>query len=99
MARGIFVFGVLSIAGTAALAQETPKPEVATPTQEVATKEATPTFSSKVNLVMVPVVVRDKSGHAVGTLKKEDFLLFDRGKPQTITRFQIEKEADRIKPV
>ncbi len=99
MTRGILVLGVLSVGGTAALAQETPKPEVGTPVQEVATKDATATFSSKVNLVMVPVVVRDKLGHAVGTLKKEDFLLFDRGKPQTITRFQIEKEADRIKPV
>ena len=106
MARGIFALAVLCVAGTAALAQETPKPDAAspkqgaaTPTQEVATKEATATFSSKVNLVMVPVVVRDRSGHAVGTLKKEDFQLFDRGKPQVITRFQVEKEADRIKPV
>jgi VWFA-related protein len=99
MARGIFVLGVLSVAGTAALAQEAPKQEAATPTEEVATKEATATFSSKVNLVMVPVVVRDRSGHAVGTLKKEDFQLFDRGKVQVISRFQIEKEADRIKPV
>jgi VWFA-related protein len=99
MARGIFVLAVLSVAGTAALAQEAPKQEAATPTEEVATKEATATFSSKVNLVMVPVVVRDRSGHAVGTLKKEDFQLFDRGKVQVISRFQIEKEADRIKPV
>jgi VWFA-related protein len=99
MARGIFVLAVLSVAGTAALAQEAPKQEAATPTEEVATKEATATFSSKVNLVMVPVVVRDRSGHAVGTLKKEDFQLFDRGKIQVISRFQIEKEADRIKPV
>jgi len=99
MARGIFVLAVLSVAGTAALAQEAPKQEAATPAEEVATKEATATFSSKVNLVMVPVVVRDRSGHAVGTLKKEDFQLFDRGKVQVISRFQIEKEADRIKPV
>ena len=93
------MLAVLSVAGTAALAQEAPKQEAATPTEEVATKEATATFSSKVNLVMVPVVVRDRSGHAVGTLKKEDFQLFDRGKVQVISRFQIEKEADRIKPV
>ena len=69
------------------------------PTQEVATKDNTATFSSKVNLVMVPVVVRDKSGHAIGTLRKEDFILLDRGKPQIISRFQIESEADRVKPV
>ena len=56
-------------------------------------------FTSKVNLVMVPVVVRDKQGHAIGTLKKEDFLLFDKGRPQVITRFLIEKASDRLKPV
>jgi len=44
-----------------------------------------------VNLVSVPVIVRDPQGHAVGTLRKEDFQLFDQGKPQTISRFSIEK--------
>jgi VWFA-related protein len=99
MARGIFALAVVCVAIAIVRAQEPPAKPAETPTQEVATKDNTATFSSRVNLVMVPVVVRDKSGHAVGTLKKEDFVLSDRGKPQVITRFQIEKEADRIKPV
>jgi VWFA-related protein len=60
-------------------------------TAEVTQHDAPFTFSTGVNLVLVPVVVRDRQGRAIGTLKKEDFQLFDKGKPQQITRFSIEK--------
>ncbi len=58
---------------------------------EMETKEAPAKFSSRVNLVPVPVVVRDKDGKAVGNLTKEDFRLLDNGKVQVISRFDIEK--------
>lgn len=67
-------------AQTAGNAQSTP---------EMASSDAT--FQSKVNLVMVPVVVRDRDGHAVGNLTKDDFELADKGKPQVISKFSIEK--------
>jgi hypothetical protein len=38
------------------------------------------TFHSKVNVVQVPVVLRDPSGRAVGNLTQGDFELFDKGK-------------------
>ena len=64
-----------------------------TQTGEVTTREETPTFQSSVNLVRVPVVVRDKQGHAVGGLQKQDFQLTDRGKPQYVSQFAIEGSA------
>jgi VWFA-related protein len=54
-----------------------------------------PTFSARSNLVIVRVVVRDKDGRANGSLQKEDFQLFDKGKLQFISRFSIEKGEGR----
>ena len=64
-----------------------------TQTGEVTTREETPTFQSSVNLVRVPVVVRDKQGHTVGGFHKEDFQLTDRGKPQSVAQFAVEGSA------
>jgi len=37
---------------------------------EMSAHDAPATFKTKVNLVLVPVVVRDNQGNAVGTLKQ-----------------------------
>src|SRR5271165_4251859 len=58
---------------------------------EITLHDEPTTFSSKVNLVIVPVVVRDRTDKAVAGLKQEDFQLFDKGKPQTITKFSVEQ--------
>ena len=58
---------------------------------EMATRDEPTAFQAKVNLVMVPVVVRNPQGRAVGNLPKESFQLFDKGKPQEISRFTVEK--------
>jgi VWFA-related protein len=62
----------------------------------MATREEPALFQARVNLVMVPVVIRDRQGKAVGNLKQEDFQLFDKGKPQYIARFSMEKAAGRV---
>ena len=49
----------------------------------------------RVNLVLVPVVVRDSNGQAVGNLRAEDFTLLDNNKPQQIVSFAIDKPASK----
>ena len=81
----------------AAVAQTAPPPPApAKPAPEMATHDEPAMFKARVNLVMVPVVVRDRQGKAVGSIKQEDFQLFDKGKPQYIARFSVEKVAGRL---
>jgi VWFA-related protein len=95
MRAALFLCGVISAFAQAPLALPTPDK-----TPEIASHDAPATFNSRVNLVSVPVVVREqKGGRAVGTLKKEDFQLFDRGKLQVISRFTIEKADGSVKPL
>ncbi|HVY93366.1 MAG TPA: VWA domain-containing protein [Bryobacteraceae bacterium] len=62
---------------------------------EITTKDSAVTFKSGVNLVDVPVVVRDSRGRAVGDLGVDDFRVLDNGKPQTISKFRVEHLAAR----
>ncbi len=84
---------LLSVCGIAGAQTPQPPPSQS---EEMTTKDTPATFRTKVNLVLVPVVVRDKQGHAVGNLKKEDFQLFDRGKPQAISSFSVETLASQM---
>jgi VWFA-related protein len=62
---------------------------------EISSHETQPAFRLRVerNLVIVRVVIRDSKGHAVGDLRKEDFTLFDSGKPQIISGFAVERPS------
>ena len=64
---------------------------VSQPPAEMTTHDQTLTFKTAVNMVSVPVVVRDTNGRTVGNLTQQDFQLFDRGKLQTISKFTVEK--------
>src|SRR6266478_1891564 len=66
---------------------------------EMTARDLPATFRSSVNLVMVPVIVRDRQGRAIGTLRKDDFHLADKGKPQTISRFSVENRGGRSRRI
>jgi VWFA-related protein len=60
--------------------------------KELATQDVQSTFKVQVqrNMVLVRTIVRDANGRPVSGLKKEDFRLFDNGKPQEIDQFGVE---------
>jgi VWFA-related protein len=66
------------------------------PAAEIATRDEATTFKVNVNLVLVRVVVREPSGRTIGNLEKDDFLLFDNGKPQVVTQFSAEQTGKKI---
>ena len=95
-ASALLLLGAIACAQTT---QNTPPQNTAPQnTAEMTSHDAPATFSTKVNLVMVPVVVRDGKGKAIGTLQKEDFQLFDKGKPQVISKFSVEKAGEVVIP-
>ena len=65
---------------------------------EMTSRESPTTFEVNVRLVEVHVVVRDTHGNPIGTLRKEDFRVFDEGKPQVITKFSLEKAGPSPAP-
>lgn len=93
------------VARITALAQSTPQQAAntatapASPAQnaaEMSSQESAPTFKVNVKEVVVRVVARDARGHAVGNLTKDDFQIFDKGKPQVITHFAVEQPGAQV---
>jgi VWFA-related protein len=68
-----------------------PQPESKESSAEIASHDEPTTFKVNVKLVVVRAIVRDSEGHAVGNLHEEDFQVFDKGKPQVITQFDVEQ--------
>lgn len=57
-----------------------------------------PVFRAATRLVQVSVVVHGGHGEPVGDLKKDEFTLTERGKPQQITFFSVSSAAVPVKP-
>ncbi len=68
-----------------------------TPGQSTQNSSETP-FKIEVETarVMVPVVVRDRQGHVISDLKKEDFQVLDNGKPRVIAAFESEIHLSQL---
>ena len=60
---------------------------------EMSTHDNPLPLESRVNLVPVRVVVRDSNGNAIANLHREDFQLFEDGKPQIVSNFTVETLA------
>ena len=72
-----------------------PKPKADTGS-EISQMDSAATFKVRVNLVQVRVIVRDSSGKPIDNLTRQDFLLYDQGKLQTISNFSVETAQTRL---
>ncbi|MFZ0298560.1 MAG: VWA domain-containing protein [Candidatus Sulfotelmatobacter sp.] len=67
------------------------QPETKQNSAELASHDEPATFKVNVKLVVVRAVVRDSQGRAIGNLRQDDFQVFDKGKPQVISQFEVEQ--------
>ena len=84
-------FGVAALVAASIWAQS----PAANPAAQKVAAQSTPVFHSTTRLVQVNVIVRHK-GQPVTDLKKEDFRVFDNGKPQTISTFSISSSNGKL---
>lgn len=86
---------VLAAAAFCALAIALPPLRAAQLQQEQPSPLAETTLHVDVTALLVPVVVRDAQGHAVGGLTQADFKVFDQGKQQSLSGFSLVRSAPR----
>ncbi len=58
-----------------------------------AQETGTPVFRVRTRIVILDVVVKDKQGHTVSDLTKDDFTVLEDGQPQTIRSFEPAQRA------
>jgi VWFA-related protein len=88
MRRKIRTAGLLVLlAGTALTAGQAPAGQIQT--AQPPAGASGPTFKVQVDYVEVDVLVTDARGNYVRDLKKEDFQVFEDGKPQAVTNFAL----------
>lgn len=80
--RGFFSVSFVLITAISLYSQTTDAPN-----------SGSPTFQSNVKVVLVDVTVTDRNDQPITGLKKEDFEVIEKGKPQTIASFEEHKGA------
>jgi VWFA-related protein len=84
MSRNISIAGLFALLSAVALASG--QAPAGQPAADQAAAQG-PTFKVQVDYVEVDVLVTDARGNYVRDLKKEDFQVFEDGKPQSVTNF------------
>ena len=79
-------YWIVPVVALIAAGQQTPpqKPTSAAP-------GAPAKFTLNLNTVIVDVTVKDKAGNAVDSLTKDDFIVLEDGKPQSVNIFEHQK--------
>jgi len=90
--------GLLLIIGRAS-AQTSPQNQPSASTQDATSPGKNGTIKVNVEMVLVRVVVHDHQGKPVENLHQEDFRLFDNGKQQEISQFDVEALRQSVQPV
>jgi hypothetical protein len=90
LCSGVFILTAL-VAGAAQARQQAAQSQEAQP-QTKTEQGSTPKISVDVKTVSVPVTVHDKHGKIISNLTKEDFVVEEDGRPQTVNYFAREKD-------
>jgi VWFA-related protein len=95
----VFCLGTLAGAASSPLPSPPASPAAPAP-QQAAAQAPKATFKSGLDLVVVNVVVRDRSGKLVRGMKRDDFVVLEDGKPQSVSSFDFEEiENASLPPV
>jgi len=89
------LFLALSLVAPAQDSSPAPQAPAADSQSEISMHDSESTFQLHVNLVQVRVVVRDRSGKPFENLHREDFEIYDQGKLQAITSFDVDTPQSR----
>src|SRR5882672_1340799 len=90
MSRTISTAGlIMALAGTALVSGQAPAGQPPAAQPPAAGQAQGPTFKVQVDYVEVDVLVTDARGNYVRDLTKEDFQVFEDGKPQAVTDFAL----------